>query len=291
MRHFVCLAALLAIVGLACGSANADWVDMGLSNGDFSTPGTLPIGSSVAVSRYDGTDDNDPFSIPPNQPKLFQDWRALGTALSGTAYSVAGGEARLNRGGALGKNQTPVLVHDALKRPNNAYWTIESTVYKLEFDTRYSSYSYKAYASIYYGDTDRGNLSTWKAGSYFNFPQPPVWYPTAQYQMPLTTSMQTLTLYWDNTGSLASDPGYVAPWGAGAMPANTAIVYTGAGNQRLGEHIRVGFVGSQYGTGAGSTTNLYVDNVELNYWVEVPEPATMSLLCLGAIPLLRRRRP
>lgn len=239
---------VLCTLGLLCGAANAGimtWIPINVSNSDFSTAGTLAMGSSVAIPANSGTADNG---------KLFADWKVLGSTLAGTGYSVVPGEARVYKSAANGKNATPELVHDALKNMDGSYVTVAATQYKLEFDARHAGYAYKAYAALLFGDTNTADSSTWKLGSYFNASRP---YQLTEWEIGLTSTYQTLSYTWDNT--------------AGAQ---------------VGQHLRMGFLSSQYGT--SQSASLYVDNVKVYYWGEVPEPASMSLLAVGALALVRR---
>ena len=73
--------------------------------------------------------------------------------------------------------------------------------------------------------------------------------------------------------------------GGGAWALQPGVTYTtGAAGPELGRNIVVRFGGVNQG-GAGSGGGSWIDNAEL-----IPEPATVGLIGLGALALLRRRR-
>jgi hypothetical protein len=154
IRYVLSLAILLGLSGMA----QAQWLDLGLSNGDFSTPGSYgTLGNGISLSANNGTADNG---------KLFAGWKAFGGDYSAAASSYSGA-AQVTAppgSGASGKQRGAYIVHDAL-----AGVTIEKTIYKLTFDAKIDTYSYKTYAGLLWGNTDIYNPDTWKSTSYFDF--------------------------------------------------------------------------------------------------------------------------
>jgi hypothetical protein len=73
-------------------------------------------------------------------------------------------------------------------------------------------------------------------------------------------------------------------------PLSDLVLFTGIGNILL----PVSAMGSSSGSGAGNLLQQFNTSasafVEVTYHYDVPEPATISLLGLGALALIRRRR-
>ena len=101
-------------------------------------------------------------------------------------------------------------------------------------------------------------------------------------------------VYWDNTGTTTETFGLTNPismfnategYVSQVLPDGTVAIAYYTNQRGLDQALRLGAYATGNGGGAGA---VYLDNYQLA--VEIPEPATLSVLALGGLGLLLRRR-
>ncbi|MCE5279702.1 MAG: PEP-CTERM sorting domain-containing protein [Planctomycetaceae bacterium] len=266
MRHLTFSVTAVAVVAFACSSAGAGaWVDMNLTNGDFSNAG---LGTSYSSPSGNGTLDNH---------LLFSNgWQVATTTTSGTPSikRVAGmtNDAVLFSSSGGITNTLGRVIHD----PWGGY-VVESRLYKIEFYLSNTGYSYKFYAGFMNSNTGwitKTNLGEPKSDQ-------------------LSSSGWTkVTLYWDNTNTYTSDPlsdpSKILPpdWDTAGDIVNgnrtwRTVVSTDSIN--LGQTLQIGFEE----TTRTLNTQLLMDNVTVYQWAEEPvlfaNPATEYTIDFGTL--------
>lgn len=271
--------ALAGIVGQV-GSAQATFIDAGLTNGNFSTYGTSGGQTGTFGVAANSTDNHF----------FFAGWQAgRGDGLGG--FESFNDEARIFTNASGSRSVRGYWIHDAATTTTTG--TVSASIYKLTFDAKISATNVDGmWAGFLWSDTVNGTASTWQTNIFGGVPSHR-WLNEWNFGPPGDNTYRTYTLYWDNTGSTTS-----TPWGGGPIPALTQIIYAGTSSGGLpvhvGDPIRVGFFW-RHRTSSGRS---YIDNVSLEIDVEdvaaVPEPSTLALAGCGLTGLMLvalRRRP
>ncbi|MEN6664192.1 MAG: PEP-CTERM sorting domain-containing protein [Phycisphaerae bacterium] len=263
---------MTAVAVLACGPAAAEWTDMGVTNGDFSTPGSLGVlGQTVGIPANNGTADNG---------KLYDDWKFLGGQTGSNATSTGGLGGLAVNNSNTNKNTFGYIVHDALTKADNTVWQITNTIYRFDFDLETRNYAYSVGALIYFGQTDVNNSATWKANNTRWSGGTNV---VTEWGLPVQTNggLKHYTLFWDNSGTSDWNPA------AGDTVGKDYTTVIRTSQIDLGQSIRFGVYSS---TGTYQWPELYLDNLSVSYIALDPQltaaPASESLIDFGNVAVL-----
>ncbi|MCE5328700.1 MAG: PEP-CTERM sorting domain-containing protein [Planctomycetaceae bacterium] len=306
MRHFTCVLALGAVVGLLCGAARAEvtWTTNKAFNSTFEISGTDTSWNDSGRAGLSGTANDYAGDVAKD---ILPGWQfAAGTA----SYSSMSSASRVNDTVDFGTHgQVANISFTSLSNKKDAGYissealsgvTVGSSRYLLDFWYRTTGSMYKlvygfstgtigTYSDVtssIWGDTG----SKWVAPADVNFAN--------SSGVGTSATWTHVNLYWDNTGTQTETFGLnsaiTSAGGAGEGYTSPVVVngivcsaiYTN--NRTIGQALRVGVSPVGSGTYSG---NLYLDNLQV--FMEAPpepvlgaDPVSGTLIDFGSVNVL-----